>query len=358
MTKERKLIQGATFMAVATGTVAKEAEIKRYRGVGAVGVVALNPTREESNKIFNSTQNTEEIKYLGEGTVKDAKGQDVKVPQIRLNFILKTDPAIACNSGIETLIPVSIFLNKAYSYSNKDNVLKVQVIDKYGRTAWVTQEQMKNGEIPEYTIKNGERAGQTMKAALSAGYRPCYVGEEDLVKFIIALLNIPRPDVWDAEKKQFFMKTDPKELAESECMLDNIKDYFTGNISELKKILTFQPNNRFKLCFGVRTASNGTQYQCAYTRMPMKLAVTSLKQLEKALQEDKAAGRHPSEEYFVGNLEEVKLGATDYTKPQDQPRDADPFAAAAPAGGAPASGSALAPGEDMPPDDADPFGAM
>lgn len=324
----KKTITGATFMAVATGRVSKEVEVKRYMGVGAVGVVALNPTRKELNDIYgNQSDITDEIQYIGETTVKDAHGNDKKVPQIRLSFITKTDKEIACNNGIEAILPVNIFLSQGYSYSNKNNVIKVQVIDKYGRTGWVTEEELSKGAIPEYTIRSGARAGQTMKANLAPGYRPCFIGEEELVKFIIALLDIPRPDVWDNDAKAFVPRP-ANELPDCECMLENIKQYFSGNLKELRDVLNFQPNNRLKICFGVRTTQKGAQYQCAYTRFPMPLGTMRFTQLERELDNDAKAGRHPSEEYSTTFLEEVKLGATDYSKPKEEPKDADPFAAA------------------------------
>ena len=354
----KKTIEAFSFMAVATGSESKEPQIKRYRGVGAVGVLAVNPTRAELNSIYGSSNITEEIKYVGEGTAKDKNGNEIKVPQVRLTFILKTDPSIACNNGIETIIPVSIFLNKAYTFSPKQGVTKVQVIDEYGRTGWVTEEELKNHIVPEYEIKRGEHAGQTAKAQLTENYRPCYAGEEDLCKLIIALLNIPRPDYWDEESKTYIMKSDPNELKKSLCRLDELKSYFEGNVKELQKIVKFQPNNRFKLCFGIRTAKNGNQYQCAYTTMPMKLGVTSFNTLKSALEADKAAGRHPSEEYVASSLEEVNMSATDYTKPEEKEKaEEDPFAKSTGAiAGSPET--TTGPEDDLPPaDDEDPFKA-
>lgn len=314
-----------SFMAVAHGTESKEVEVKRYIGVGAAKVIAINPTREELNKIYGNTSGGEEIKYVGEGVAKNSKGEDVKVPQVRISFILRTDPAVSCNNGIETIIPVNIFLTKNYLYSTKNGVTKVQVIDKYGRTAWVTSEELKAGAIPEYQIRKGPNAGKTMKAQLSEGYRPMYIGEEDLVKFLIALINIPRPDIWDEDAGTYVMKTDPKELAQSECMLEKVNDYFVGNIKELKEAVTFQPNNRLKMLFGVRNAQNGNIYQAAYTRLPLKLNVQSYTALEKALSDDKAAGRHPSEVYEICNLKEYTMAPTNYAAEENK-ETADPFA--------------------------------
>ena len=315
-------------MAVATGSESKEIEVERLIGIAAPKVLAVNPTRAEKNKILEQSFTDEEIKYVGETQVKNKDNQDINVPQIRVDILMKTDPEVACNSGLEKTFTVSFFISKSAYYSFKDPANPtMQVIDKYGRTAWVTPAQAKDHIVPEYIIqKEGPRKGQTMKANICPDYRPAYIGEEDLVKFIIALLNIPRPDVWDAEKKAYVMKTDSKELAKSECMLDDIKKYFEGNVSEVAKIVKFQPNNKLKLLLGVRTANNGAQYQAVYTAMPLKLSVTNYKVWEDALKADKAAGRHPNVEYRVQNLAIFKAQATNYSE-QEAPKDNDPFAA-------------------------------
>ena len=319
--------KGISLMAFAAGQEAKEIEVERLWGIAAAKVLAVNPTRAEKNKILEQDFTTEEIKYVGETAVKGLDGQDKNVPQIRIDILMQTDPAIACNNGLDKKFTATFFIARSAFYSFKDPANPtMQVIDKYGRTAWVTPEQAKNKVVPEYLIKNGPRAGQTMKASICPDYRPAYVGEAELVQFIIALLNIPRPDVWDAENKTYVMKTDAKELAKSEAMLDNIKAYFDGNVSEVSKIVKFQPNNKLKLLLGVRTANNGAQYQAVYTAMPLKLNVTNYKVWEDALKADKQAGRHPNVEYKVQNLSIFKAEATNYTE-QEAPKDNDPFAA-------------------------------
>ena len=318
-----------TLMAVATGSESKEVEIKRYIGLGAVGILAVNPTRAESNKIFNSSFSNEEINYVGETVVKNASGEDVKTQQVRITFITKTDPKIGCNSEIDTIIPVTFFLSKGYQYSQKNGVTKVKVIDGYGQTAWVTSEELKAGAIPEYEIKRGPNAGKTMKAQLFPGYRPAYIGEEELMQFIAALLNIPSPKAWNESAGTYELKTDPKELEKCECRfdLDAFKAFFTGNMKELEKVVKFQPNNRLKLLFGVRKDKSGNLRQCAYTAMPLKLGVTSLSSLENALKEDAQVGRHPSETYEICNLKEFKASATNYAETAPKGDD-DPFASA------------------------------
>ena len=314
-------------MAFAGGQEVKEVEVELLSGVAAAKVLAVNPTRAEKNKILDQDFTNEEIKYLGETVVKDADNKDKNVPQVRVDILMQTDPEIACNNGMEKTFTVSFFIAKAANYAFKEEGTKVQVIDKYGRTAWVTTEQAKNKVVPEYIIrKEGPNKGKTMKAAICPDYRPAYIGEADLVQFMIALIGIPRPDVWNDEKKVFEMKTDPKELAKSEAGLDDIKKYFEGNVSEVRKIVGFQPKNRVKLLLGVRTANNGAQYQAVYTQRPLKLNVTNYKTWEEDLQADKKAGRHPNVVYKVQNLCIFKAEATNYAE-QEAPKNNDPFAA-------------------------------
>ena len=316
-------------MAFAAGSESKEITSRLLQGIAAAKVLAVNPTRKEKNSLLGQNFTEEEIKYVGETTIKNKDNQDINVPQIRIDILMKTDPEIACNSGLEETFTVTYFLSKGANYSFKDGVTKMQVIDEYGRTAWVTPEQAKNKVVPEYIIKKeGPRKGQTIKANITPNYRPAYIGEEDLVKFIITLLNIPRPDAWNAETGTYEMKTDKKELEKSQASLEEIKSYFEGNITEVKKILKFQPNNKNKLLLGVRTAQNGSQYQAVYTTMPLKLNVTNYKVWEDALKEDKAYGRHPNVEYKVVNLMEFKPEATDYSEKDKKSGDTDPFAQA------------------------------
>lgn len=321
-----------SFMAVATGRKATEEVVaKRLQGVAAGTIKAVNPDLKTLKELFPNSQATEEPSYVGTITVKNSKDVDVEVPQIRIALIFKTDPAISTNNGIEATLTIPIFLAKGYSYSRKNGILKVKVIDRFGRTGWATQEEIKNHSIPQYA--NGP-------ANLDKDYHPCYIGEDDIVSLIIAYLGLPRPDVWNDELKKFEMKRKEEELAESVCVLDHLDDYFKGDISELREILSYQPDNRVKVVLGIRTNNSGNQYQAAYTKQWIKLGASNYKNVAKSIEdEEKNArdnGREPSTQYVVGPLEEVTLKATNYTAsaasvddnndpfpPQD---DADPFA--------------------------------
>ena len=291
-----------SFMAFSTGKVTTEGgEFKRYIGVAPVFVVGTNPTKEELESIYNNTLD-KAPEYTG---TQNVNGKDV--PYARIDFIVKVDAEKA--EGIDLTTKVAYFIRKEYRF-NKD-MTKVQVIDKYGRTAWVTKEQANAHEIPVYA--NGNPANT------DKDYRPAYVGEEDVTNFIKTYLNIPNVQKYVDGK--WVLVDNP---AECEARLDGIDKFFAGDFKELKEIMSYQPNNKVKIMFGVRTADDGKQYQTAYTQMVLKNGVTDFSKLDKDLQERKAAGAYPTTEFEAVNIHEYSVNAT--------PVDDIPADTAAPSG--------------------------
>lgn len=315
-------------MAVARGKEAThEVERKYVTGIGAVGILAVNPTREENNNLFKiaNPAKTDPIEYVGTATVKNSKGDEVEVPQVRITFVVETDPTIPCNNGKTIRTTYTHFITKGYRYSNKDGVLKVQVIDNYGRTGWVTPEELKEHKVPILTIKKGARAGQTF-SPIVANYHPAYIGEPELVKTIIALLALPDVNNWEEKDGERIptLKTDPKELAESECLLEKVDDYFKGDVSEIKDIVMFQPKNRFKIPFGVRTDKDGNLRQTVFTGYPMKLTLMDYSGFERFMLKEHNENRHMSETYTYNGLTDFSVTPTNYA--QTEEAKADPFA--------------------------------
>ena len=264
------------FMAVASGRKSTEGNaVKKYVGVGSVFVLSVNPNKAELEKLYN-TQLENDPEYLGEVEVGEDKH---KVQNVRIDFIVKTD-AEKCG-GIEFITKVAFFLRKEYRY-NRDKT-KVQVIDKYGRTAWVTIEQAKAHEIPVY--KNGP-------ANIDKDYRPAYHGEEELTNFIKAYLNIP--NVMKYVNNTWVMVDNPEDC---EARLDSIAEYFKGNFRELREAIALQPDNKL--------------YQAVYNQMFLKNNITDYSKLDADLQERKAAGAYPTTEFTVGDLKEYNVEATD-----------------------------------------------
>lgn len=299
-------------MAIAKGKESTEATgYKRYIGVGAAFVKAVNPNKKEMEALYGREQENEP-EYVG--TV-ERDGKDI--PNVRISFITNPDPE---KYGEGILIPHTYFLRREYRY-NSDKT-KVQVIDKYGRTAWVTIEQAKNHEIPMYS--NGP-------ANLDKDYRPAFVGEEELTQFLINYLNIPNVMKYDRANNKWYLVDNPQD---SECRLDEIEKYFKGDFTELRSAIALQPTNKVKILYGVRTSDDNKQYQTTYTRMTLKNSVTDYSKLDADVMEMKSRSTSASvaqTEYRVDDFQEYKIEATPITEStattesSDLPFD-DPFA--------------------------------
>lgn len=280
------------FMAFATGKESTEGNVvKRYIGVAPVSILAVNPSKTELEKIYDTEiENTPE--YIGETEVGQ-EGTKYKVPQVRLDFIVQTDPEKS--NGIDMKTKVSFFLAKEVRY-NRDGS-KVQVINKYGETTWLPIEDAKAGRVPE-----------NLSWFEPADFRPAFIGEEELTGFIKAYLNIPNKSY----RKKNGEVVELKDKSEAEARLDHIQDYFSGNFSELRSAIALQPKNKVKCMFGVRTTDDNKQYQTVYTQKFLKNNVTDYSKLDEELQERKTAGAYPTTEFSVCDLKEYTVESTDF----------------------------------------------
>ena len=303
-------------MAISKGNASKEAqEFKRYIGVCPVFVKAVNPNKAEHEKLFNTTLEEAPV-YIQDK--EDNNGNSYK--NVRISLVLQPDVE---KIGFDMpLVTMPLFITNQKQHGTNSG--KYQVVDKYGRFAWATEEEISAKEIPTYS--NGK------KADVSNDYRIAYVGEEDLTNFIRVFLCIPSITKWDNNEKCMVPNTDVKP-EECECRLDveSIEKFFKGDFSEIKEILGFQPNNKIKVCLGVRTDMNsGKLFQSVYTKKFMSNASTNYNSLDKALQADIAyASEHNktlNTEYSAEAVHEYSVTPTTFSAPSEAaPSDDMPF---------------------------------
>lgn len=265
--------------------------IKRYIGIAPVQIVAVNPTKTELENIYNTTLE-KEPEYLG-STEKNGKN----VPHIRVDFVVKTNPEKS--NGIEMTTKMSFFVKKSYM-TNKDDT-KIKVIDKYGRTAWVTKEEYQNKLIP--MTQNGP-------ARIDNGYRPCYVGEEELLKFVKNYLGIN--DVDEYVDKVWRMRANPQDY---EAGFSNIEKWFGGDISEIKSAIAMMPNNYVRVLFGIRHTDDGKEYQNTFNSATLKYNARKNTPIEKALNDAKQNGAYPNTDFEICELKEYNPTPTDLNAP-------------------------------------------
>ena len=157
------------------------AQFKRYIGVGAAYVKGVNLTKAESEKFFGR-ELTEEPVYVGKN--------DAGTPFVRVSFALEIDKEKHPDVDLKTSLN---FFIRREPRANRDNTKK------------------------------------------RPKYRVAYNGEEDLIKFLIAYLNIPAPSNYvNGEWKD----KSAEELKDCEAFLENVEKYFTGDVSELKQIIS------------------------------------------------------------------------------------------------------------------------
>lgn len=289
--------KSVAMMAFASGSESKDRVKKLYIGVAPVFIVGVNPNKAEYEKLFNRTLDDAPV-YIGEGEV-GPEGDRVKVPQIRIDFIVKTD---AEKCGVELTDRITFFLSKAMNF-NRDRS-KVEVINKYGESTY----------LPIACVEGTEPIPDNMKWYDTSGMRPTYIGEADLTAFIKAFLNIPSKSYRKGNEVVFI-----KNLADAEAKLDKIESYFRGDVSELKSVIGLQPNNRVKVMFGVKTTDDNNQYQAVYTKKFLKNMVNDYSKLDEDLQARKNAGAYPSVEFLAEPIKEYTVESTDFSSPANDP---------------------------------------
>lgn len=280
-------------MAFSKGQVSTEgASVKRFIGVGSMFVRGVNPNKSESEAFFGRTMENEPA------YVSMVESNGVQVPTVRISFLVEADPEI--HNGIEFKSSVNIFLRREPRVSSAG---KKQVIDKYGRTAWATPEEIAAKQIPTYSNGN--------KANISADYRVAYNGEEDLTNFLISYLNIPAPANY---VNGAWVDKSPNELVDSEARLEHIENYFKGDFSELKEVISYQPLNKIKICFGVRTADDGREYQNCFTRRFLKNSSTNYSKLDAEIKDAQNAGAYSTTTFDTKELHEYVITPTNFNE--------------------------------------------
>jgi hypothetical protein len=266
-------------MAISSGKTTNNSQnsFTRYIGVAPCEVLAINPNAAKTKELFNYEPENEPS-YFGQ----DDKGNLTA----RVTFVVK--PVLKDASGNQyPPMTVTFFLTKAPLISQAG---KCKVIDKYGRTAWVTQDEYKAKAIPMYS--NGP-------AKLDKDYKPCYYGQDELTKFIISYLGIAPIDVWNNNTRKF--EENPNK-ADCYCSLDNIENYFKGDFKEVIDAIAMQPKNAVDICFGVRKDMEGRMFQTFLKSAFCRGFSKSHKNIEREITQGIERGAFFNTEYSAGDF--------------------------------------------------------
>ncbi len=296
------MINSYSFLTIGKTQESTEGTFKRYVGIGSSFVVAVNPTKKELEDIYGREM-ANDPEYVVDGD----NGKEARV-----TFIVKTD-AKACN-GIEMINRVMFTLRNTPAY-NRDQT-KVRVIDKFGNTTWASVEDAKAGK--KLLSANGQ------ELMIDSSYRMACVGEVELVEFLKVYLGVG--NAFDYINGSWVKKANTDDYVFG---LENIKDYFKGDFSEIKGAINLQPNNKIKLLYGVRTTDDNKQYQAVASRLglflPSYAGSKGYARVEKELNRLKDAGSYANTDFRVQELAEYtvtptnldNVGTTDNTDSAD-----------------------------------------
>ena len=262
-------------MAISQGTQTKEnngVTKQLFTGVTPVKVLIVNPSKTELESIYGRTMD-KSPEYL----TADDKG----LKKLRFDFLIQTVLNEKMGVNVEVVDKMSFFMEDKIE-SSKDG-LKMKVINAYGDTQWATPAQMDAGLLPE-----------NLSFFDTFKMRPAYVGEETLVNFIKQFCGIPNKG---------FDGINIPDITMAEIQLDNIKQYFQGDITEVTSAINaLKGTNIVKVAAGIKTTEDNKQYQAWFIQKPLKFGVRDIKYLLRAIKDRQENGSYPNVDFGPEDL--------------------------------------------------------
>lgn len=218
---------------IAVGTNEPELIKKIYAGYITATVAAVNPGADELSRLLG--HEWEKAEYTG----KTQDGLDFA----RVNFWLRPEAGLP---GLPPVIKLPVTLTRQ-GRKNSDGT-KTQVVDKYGNTAWVSDEEFKAQAVPTY--------GNGKPASIIPPYQMACRGQDKLLDIIKAWCNIPFAFNWNPGGREFTRKSDA-ELKSCECELD-IKRLWSGDASEISGLVGKLAEYKVKALLTVRSYTDNS----------------------------------------------------------------------------------------------------
>lgn len=207
----------------------KGQERKKYVGIGACKVIAINPTQEQlcalmgweskdDDREIEYSKSEVDVKYVEDGIEKIATAK-----QVFIDFILEE---------IKTKTRHKLRFSVTDFYRRNKLGTKMQFINQHGGTCWVDDE----ANLPEwfthlkYTNKKGE------KIEAKREYRRARIGEENLFEFLAKWTDFSKFNL------------------ANNLFLDDMKKFWKGDTSELNPLVTIYESNTVMCMFGIKTS--------------------------------------------------------------------------------------------------------
>lgn len=198
---------------------------KLYTGLTDVQVVAVNPTKEEAEKLGISMK--ADPVYVSKD---ETSGND----KVRIDIYVKS-------AETDRIDKMAFFMENSNRVSQTG---KTQLINDFGTSIYA---------------ESVDAAVATYQWFKAQGARPSITGEVELIDFLKSLLNVGKDSI---------------------AKFDNPKAFFTGNVSELKEIFKKFSDRKVQVLYYVRD-NDGKWYQGIYTRYFSRAGNTTTKYWDK-----------------------------------------------------------------------------
>lgn len=267
---------------------AKGTETTEFKNEIKVGVIpyilkAVCPDLHELKAIYG--ENVKEINYITKPGEK----------QVSVVFIFEEyDPNT--NKPTGNLIRHYHFL-KYEAATNKD-LTKVEVINQYGDSAWVTNEEFDQKLPPSYNKD------------FILPYKKCIRGESGLIDFIKTYIGIPNVNKYE---NGGWVQRDNLNDCKASFTKEHLEQLTSGDFTYLKQILSYQPDNKIKFYTGVRTTENG-QYATLLFESPIRYAASKY---TSAIKQSKYVMENNDEIYFPEETKPHIFENNTTTKPNE-----------------------------------------
>lgn len=318
-----------SFLTVGKTVEQKNGYFKRYVGLGLSDVIALNPTKKQLEEIYGRDVQNDPV-YTG-------TDEQTGVKWVRFDFVVATVPDF-CN-GIK-LISHASFTLRNEKYANRDGS-KVRVLDAYGNSTWMNAADVESHKQP--TLASGG-------SAKIAQYRIAYKGEPELIDFLRKYLSIPDAfeyvnGSWLLKKMKHLSELTKEEAEKDDTLVyenhmlafdkTDFEAFFKGDTSALWSVIEEKKKSQnlgVTLLYGVRTSSEGKQYQAICTGFDMILyknpSAKAIAQLGTNLAKAKESGLYSNTDYRVQELQEYDVQPTNLEQaPSTETSASDDFSA-------------------------------
>lgn len=226
---------------------------KIYSGFTKVKAVLVNPTKEELSEFYGGANISKDQVYVG----KTQDGKD----QVRINVFVEGEGL----DGDVIKTSISFYLTNDFKQTNDGS--KWQVINNYGQSGWLEEDQIKSGTIEG-----------SMDWMETKGLRRAYLGEIDLIQFMSNLLNVT--GIKKASEKG--------SLEDAEIYFEDIKKMIAGDVSEIKEQID-NCNNKIGVLLAGKQVEDKV-YQYAYNRSFTRGYSNDPKYLVKSFEEWREQG--------------------------------------------------------------------